>query len=99
MTNHPNRAAIRQDGNEVVLRCIDPDSGERVERRFWAPQSGGYVREVSDGKPGTLGQQVCDGLAHRGNTLHVSDPSQLIALIRQQWAQVRRAAATERARW
>jgi hypothetical protein len=93
MVNHPNRAAIRQDGNEVVLRCTDPMSGERIERRFWAPPSGGYVREVSDSRPGTLGNQVCSGLALRGRTLSVATPDQLLPLIRSEWAKVRRASS------
>lgn len=100
MANHPNRAAIRQDGSEVVLRCHDQFSGERIERRFWAPPSGGYVREVSTAKPGTLGQQVCGGLSHRGSTLSVRDPADLIHLIRREWQAAKRAARRDQAaRW
>ena len=99
MTNHPNRAAIRQDGTEVVLRCADPLTGERIERRFWAPPSGGYVREVTAQRPGTLGQQVCSGLSHRGSTMQVSTPDNLLALIRREWQVARRAEARDRARY
>jgi hypothetical protein len=99
MANHPNRAAIRQDGSEVVLRCNDDLTGERIERRFWAPPSGGYVREVTAQRPGTLGQQVCGGLSHRGNTLSVNSPDQLMALIRREWQAARRDEARERARY
>lgn len=97
MANHPNRAAIRQDGAEVVLRCNDPVTGERIERRFWAPRSGGNVREVTDDRPGTLGQQVCAGLASRGGTLSVRSPDDLLALIRREWQAAKRAEARERA--
>jgi len=99
MTNHPNRAAIRQDGSEVVLRCTDDMTGERVERRFWCPPSGGYVREVTASRPGTLGQQVCAGLTHRGGTLSVRTPADLIGLIRREWQAAKRAARSERAGW
>lgn len=92
MINHLDRTAIRQDGNEVVLRCADPMTGERMERRFWAPAAGGNVREVNASRPGTLGQQVCGGLTHRGWTLSVASPSQLLPLIRTEWAKARRTA-------
>jgi hypothetical protein len=99
MTNHPNRAAIRQDGSEVVLRCTDNLTGERIERRFWAPPGGGYVREVTAARPGTLGQQVCAGLAHMGGTLSVKTPADLLPLIRREWQAAKRQARGERAGW
>jgi hypothetical protein len=99
MANHPNRASIRQDGADVVLRCTDPYTGERQERRFWCPQGGGYVREVTDIRPGTLGQQVCDGLAYRGSALAVRSRDDLLPLIRRQWHAAKQAAARDMARW
>lgn len=36
---------------------------------FWCADGGGYVYVERDGQPGQLYQQVCDGLAERGNTL------------------------------
>ncbi len=92
------RASIRQDGDEVVLRYTDDMTGERIERRFWVPGSGGYVREVCGANHGTLGQQVCAGLSHRGYTLGVGSADRLLPLIRKEWASVRREEARERAR-
>jgi hypothetical protein len=93
MTNQLNRAQIRQDGSEVVLQYTDPMTGDDIVRRFWAPAGGGYVREVTAHRPGTLGHQVCSGLSHRGGTLSVGSPDDLITLIRREWQRARRAEA------
>lgn len=42
-------------------------SGELLE--FWAPSNGGYIRLESPGRPGTLGQQICQGGGFLGSTL------------------------------
>jgi hypothetical protein len=97
MANHPNRSAIRQDGAEVVLRCQDEMTGERIERRFWAPPGGGYVREVTAQRPGALGAQVTTGLGRMGGTLMVLTPDELLPLIRRHWQIGRRAQARGRA--
>lgn len=86
------RTTIRQDREEVVLIASD-NMGERIERRFWAPRSGGYVREVTNARPGALGAQVCSGLSSRGGTLSVAAQADLLALIRREWARARRATA------
>ena len=91
--SHENRFRIEQDGAEVVLWCIDAFTGKRVERRFWAPPTGGYVREVTRERPGVLGKQVSGGLYYYGPTLSVSHPDDLIALIRREWRKARRAEA------
>lgn len=36
---------------------------------FWCSDNGGYVYRESDDRPAQLGDQVCDGLAERGDTL------------------------------
>jgi hypothetical protein len=99
MTSHTNRAAINQDGSEVVLRCADSLTGGRVERRFWVAPGGGYVREVTAARPGTLGQQVCARLAHMGGTLSVRSPADLLPLIRREWQAAKRQARSDRAGW
>ncbi len=39
------------------------------DMEFFVPDGGGYVRLESDGKPGTLGAQICYGGGFRGNTV------------------------------
>lgn len=92
--SHESGFRIEQDGAEVVLWHNDAFTGERVERRFWAPPTGGYVREVTKQRPGVLGKQVCGGLYYYGPTLSVSHPDDLIALIRREWQKARRAEAS-----
>ncbi|MEB8288012.1 hypothetical protein OKT24_19850 [Aeromonas veronii] len=36
---------------------------------FWMPASGGYIFRTYPSKPGTLGDQICDGGRSMGNTL------------------------------
>lgn len=36
---------------------------------FWMNEAGGYIFLESDGKPGTLGQQICKGGYFSGSTL------------------------------
>lgn len=36
---------------------------------FWMNAAGGYIFLESDGKPGTLGQQICKGGYFSGSTL------------------------------
>jgi len=91
MTNHPNRSRIWQIDSVVYLRDESDWHGE-VIREFWVPASGGYVREIDDAHPGTLGRQVCRSLHHEGHTLH-SSPEGLKALI---LAEYRRRQRTER---
>lgn len=58
--------------NRVELTVLEDgplgDAG-RV-RRFWCPEDGGYLREVTDRHPGTLGGQVCEHLASTGSTIY-----------------------------
>jgi hypothetical protein len=64
-------------------RAVLTDTATGIRREFWAPSDGGYVREISESRPGTLGMQVCDGLVHRGSTL-TCGPTGLLALIRRE---------------
>jgi len=77
-----NRTTIRQGHNEnqVVLTYVD-GMGERRERVFTCPRSGGYVREGD--------KQVCERLDHLGATLTASDPADLIRVIRREWKAAR----------
>jgi hypothetical protein len=59
---------------------------------YWAPDFGGYVRDISR-HPGTLGQQVGDGLAHSGNMLMWRGPRPLVDLIRREYRALRREEA------
>lgn len=74
MTNHPNRRRIWTTSIGTV--CLRDDSAplseEESTREFWVPSSGGYIREIDEKHPGTLGAQVCDRLARLGNTLYAS---------------------------
>lgn len=39
------------------------------EREFFMPDNGGYIRVVTNERPGTLGKQICRGGGFMGNTL------------------------------
>ena len=52
-------------------------------REFWCPDNGGYVREIDETHPGTLGQQMSESLATSGNMMHCSRPGNLPAMIRR----------------
>ncbi len=83
------RTRIRQtDPTIVALTYVDPDDGRAHTREFWAPRSGGHVRELNPRQPGYAADpQVCERLSHRGNTLRVDDPAtELLPLIRAEWA-------------
>ena len=73
-------------GHTVILRAIDPMTGEPMVREFSIPMSGGYIREGDS--------QVCQGLAHRGNTLTADDAHDLLRTIRREWKAYRKWAAT-----
>lgn len=74
----------------VTVEYDDYD-GERAERTFTCPPSGGYVRELVRGEA----KQVCDGLARMGNTLFCNSRDALPALIRSEYRKMRRAWAGE----
>lgn len=59
----------------------------RVERTFFCPATGGYVRECDKGNY----SQVCCGLSDRGSTLYCSSPEKLPDMIRREYRAIRRA--------
>lgn len=73
--------------NIATIRYQDRrwETGEMktVTREFWAPLEGGYIYDVTL-RPGTLGNQVCDGLASRGSTLRWSGKGDLVETIRRE---------------
>jgi hypothetical protein len=97
MTTTTRSRRIWQIGSSVYLRTED-EYGEAMVREFWVPEGGGYVREISTNRPGTLGLQVCEWLAHSGNTL-TSSRDGLLALIRAEYRRAVAATQREQARW
>lgn len=75
------RIIEHSENNVTVIRDED---GERIEREYWTPDKGGYVREITETHPGTLGYQVCDMLYHMGHTLHRPGGVRLAAIIRRE---------------
>lgn len=65
----------------------DYDGVRRVERTFTCPLDGGYVKEYRNGE----WRQVCNRLAHTGNTLTCSSRDKLLDLIRREYRAMRRA--------
>lgn len=87
------RYRVRANGDNaayLTVRCVD---GEPITIRYWTPLAGGYVRETTEQRPGTLGFQVCRGLAHTGSALHRSAGDSLAEIIRREarskWGRVR----------
>ena len=78
-TRSPLFHVYRVTRNRCVLRRADG-----VEHHYWSPLDGGYVREVTESRPGTLGAQVCYGLASTGSTLHRSEDECLATIIRRE---------------
>lgn len=78
-TRSPLFRVYRVTRNRCVLCRADG-----VEHHYWSPLDGGYVREVTDSRPGTLGAQVCYGLATTGSTLHRGEDECLATLIRRE---------------
>jgi hypothetical protein len=79
------KTTIRRDEAGVVILREDG-----VVRRFWCPLFGGYVHEIDDRHPGTLGQQVCARLEVVGNTLSALSRDGLIDVIRREHRRGRR---------
>ena len=77
----------KTDDHTVILRAIDPMTDEPIEREFWIPRSGGYVREGD--------KQVCRYLDFRGDTLSAKDGDGLLQTVREEWAAYRKWAKQE----
>lgn len=85
------RTTIRKTSDQTVtLTAADPFTGDPVEREFWIPMSGGYVREGV--RHSTDDKQVCVNLSSRGNTLTAADGDDLLRVIRKEWQGLRRLA-------
>jgi hypothetical protein len=85
MTNpiRNSRLVWQTASGTVCLRDKD-DMGESIVREFWVPPSGGYLREIDDQHPGTLGRQVSQRLGRLGHMLS-SDREGLLGLIRREY--------------
>ena len=53
--------------------------------KFWAPDCGGYIRLESEGRPGTLGDQICDGGEFIGSTLSTNGSVLMFESICRRW--------------
>ena len=90
------KTTIKTNSNGSVTVSYDSTGwrGEdvRVERTFFCPTTGGYVREYDD-----KGQypQVCDGLSNRGSTLDCPSRAKLPDMIRREYRAMRRAEKRE----
>ena len=82
------------DENRVILTCdverLDPSMGGTISIEYWSPSGGGYVYEIDEQHPGTLGRQVCEFLGSLGSTLHWSGRQPLVDMIRREWKRARR---------
>ena len=80
------------NAGSVRLTYHDRFTDTEVSRTFWVSSGGGYVREHANMVWG--GQQVCERLSTRGNTLWAT-PDNLAQVIRREY---RRMRARERMR-
>lgn len=78
MRNSPRYRLTSICSNEAEVLVLA--TRERI--RFWAPDGGGYVRDVTR-QPGTLGQQVYDRRGERNATLSWSGRGTLARCIRR----------------
>ena len=64
------RMRLVDHGQTVELSYYDLDTRIYRTRTFWVPSQGGYVRQTTWERPGTLGPQVCERLDTGGDTLY-----------------------------
>ena len=69
--------------NQVSLTYMD-GWGTVKREDFCCPTNGGHVFHGED----CTAPQVCERLAPKGITLHVSDPEDLLPLIRREWRKI-----------
>lgn len=74
-----------QDNRATVTVLVDGIAWTEGVLEFWAPADGGYVRHITDERPGLLGSQVCRRMGSMGSTL-IWYPSYgpLVALIQRE---------------
>ena len=80
--NPPAYRVISTAHNAARLTTAD---GRIVD--YWAPRDGGYVRVVTEGRPGTLGEQVVED---SGSTMMWSPGKPLSQKIRRHVAAIKR---------
>ena len=86
------RTTIEEIVGGVRLTCWDPEHynrnddtfGARVTVEYSAPNHGGYVRFMGEGR------QVCEGLYTTGRTLEWNGKGKLSDLIRHEWRRRKR---------
>ena len=59
------------------------------EMSFFCPADGGYVWLESECRPGTLGQQICEGGGFMGSTLSAREET--LSDVARKWLRQRRA--------
>lgn len=74
---------------EIMARIIIKTRTEG-EFTFWCPNGGGYVRLETEGHPGTLGQQICEGGRLMGSTLDATEAT--LGDVARKWLRQRREA-------
>lgn len=84
------RTSITVDKAGYVTISYDDEFAGRVERTFFCPVDGGYVRESDKAH---RYPQVCEKLGSMGSTLVASSREALPALIRREYRAMRRAEA------
>ena len=78
LTYRAKRMRLINNGQTVELSYHDPYTDTDRTRTFWVPSQGGYVRQTTWKRPGTLGLQVCERLDTGGATL-TATPDNLAA--------------------
>jgi len=81
------RTTITLVNGGVALIAENPFTGDFMCEAYSIPRNGGYVRDAD-------GNQVCAGLASRGNALTADTGEELLAIIRREWQAMRRDAAS-----
>jgi|GEM_PF-5423122 len=92
ITEGPAGGVTVTTSHPAILAGLGAWHADSVTRTYWVAPAGGYVREVTDDRPGILGHQVCAGLSHGGYTLE-STRAGLLALIRRELRRARREGA------
>ena len=77
------KTRIYLDRGDVVVESDCPFTGDRRTTTYFVPHNGGYVRERD--KTG-LNPQVCTALGRHGNTIRCPNPSDLLRIIRREYA-------------
>ena len=74
---------IIDHGLTVHLTVYSLGYSEQGTRTFWVPEDGGYVRETTDARRGTVGVHICQYLLSTGLVLFAT-PNNLAEVIRRE---------------